>query len=90
MARRFPSPDTCPTCGASVPAGAKSCPECGSDERTGWDEETTRYDGLDLPDAAFEDDETPRRRAAGQTPSIFWWVVAIGVLLVIAVVSIGF
>lgn len=43
----------CPNCGAKVPANAKSCPECGSDERTGWNTEATAVDGLDLP-AGYE------------------------------------
>lgn len=37
----------CPNCGADVPIKAKSCPECGSDEKTGWSEDTM-YDGLDI------------------------------------------
>lgn len=89
MTRRSPTPETCPVCGADVPPGAKACPECGADERSGWDEDKTRYDGLDLPDSAFEDEDPPRH-ATGQTPSIFWWVVAVGLLLVIIVLSIGF
>jgi hypothetical protein len=28
----------CPHCGAEVPARALACPECGSDEETGWSE----------------------------------------------------
>src|SRR4051812_28311870 len=39
------SPETCPVCGAAVPTGARACKECGTDERAGWDEEKTRYDG---------------------------------------------
>ncbi|MHC4894321.1 MAG: hypothetical protein ACYTFV_13410 [Planctomycetota bacterium] len=39
----------CPNCSADVPVGATFCRECGSDETTGWSEETL-YDGLDLPD----------------------------------------
>lgn len=39
----------CPACGEEVPAGAKSCPECGSDENTGWSDQTV-YDGTDIPD----------------------------------------
>ncbi len=31
-------PFLCPNCGAMVPANAKACPECGSDEETGWSE----------------------------------------------------
>jgi hypothetical protein len=28
----------CPHCGAEVPADALACPECGSDDETGWSE----------------------------------------------------
>lgn len=37
----------CPHCGAEVPSGAPACPECGSDDETGWSEDTA-YDGLFL------------------------------------------
>ncbi len=50
------TPEQCPVCGAPVPAGAYACPECGADERSGWNEEATRYDGLDLPDSCFEEE----------------------------------
>src|ERR1041384_1119375 len=33
------TPEICPNCGAEVPRQAKACPECGSDEKTGWSEE---------------------------------------------------
>jgi predicted nucleic acid-binding Zn ribbon protein len=77
-------PDECPVCGAEVPDGAAACPECGSDERTGWSE-TARYDGLGLPDEAFDYDEFVGRELEGRAPrrrhARFWWVVAV-VLLV--------
>lgn len=38
----------CPNCGAEVPSGARSCPECGSDERTGWSREAAE-EAPDLP-----------------------------------------
>jgi uncharacterized membrane protein YvbJ len=47
----------CPNCGSEVPANAKACPECGSDEKTGWSEETS-YDEADIPnDEDFDYDE---------------------------------
>jgi hypothetical protein len=72
-----------------IPRSAKACPECGADERTGW-RETSGYDGLDLPDEAW-DDET---RAAGRhqkTDTVrvngvpwYWWCVG-AVLLALLV-----
>jgi len=41
-------PFDCPNCGAKVPAGARACSECGSDEKTGWNEDTAIYDGAGL------------------------------------------
>ncbi|MBN1577514.1 MAG: hypothetical protein JW913_13230 [Chitinispirillaceae bacterium] len=39
----------CPYCGETMPRGAAVCPQCGSDERTGWSE-GTYLDGMDLGD----------------------------------------
>jgi hypothetical protein len=60
-----------------VKAGAKSCSECGSDDETGWSEDTV-YDGVDLQDAY--DDAAP---AAAQPRRRVWdgRVVAALVLL---------
>ena len=68
-----------------MPRRARACPECGADERAGWDEEATRYDDLDLPEAAFEDSEAGKssgdkpKAMAGRMP-VFWCVVAVLVL----------
>ena len=50
------SPEVCPNCGAEIPRNAKACPECGSDEKTGWSE-TAYASGLGLPDEEFDYDE---------------------------------
>ncbi len=42
------TPESCPNCGADVPAGARACPSCGADEHTGWSEEAYA-DRLGLP-----------------------------------------
>ena len=76
---RRPAPSECPVCGAEVPPRASSCPHCGADERTGWNEDAGRYDGLDLPDSAFEDDDAPRARPARRArsgPHPVWLLVA--------------
>ncbi len=39
----------CPNCGAEVSLKALVCPACGSDENTGWSD-NTMYDGIDLPE----------------------------------------
>lgn len=43
------SPEICPVCGGDVPPNSPACPECGADERAGWNEDSAYLDGLDLP-----------------------------------------
>ena len=74
-------PEICPNCGANVPREAKACPECGSDEQTGWSEET-HVDGIDLPDDSFDYDDFVKREFEGKNPvprgmHWFWWLVAV-------------
>ena len=77
---RFRPPGDCPVCGEFVPARALACRECGSCEKTGWKDDAD-YDGLDLPDEAFE--EEPRRPARGNNfMQRVWWVAAVVLLLV--------
>ena len=90
-----PPPEECANCGATIPRHAKACPECGADERTGWREnDDTRYDGLDLPEEAFEDesDASTRKRRAAVTPRVngvawYWWCVG-AVLLALLIASV--
>ncbi len=67
----------CPNCGAEVPVKALSCPECGSDEKTGWSEDTV-YDGLDLP--AFEETRDNSSKSLFQN-KLLLYVVAIMTIL---------
>ncbi len=83
-------PEICPNCGAEVPPGAKACPECGSDEQTGWSEEA-QTDGLDLPDPEFNYQEFVEREFGGRKAvprgiHWFWWAVA----LLVAAAFLGF
>lgn len=71
----------CPNCGAEVPPKAKACPECGSDEQTGWSE-AAQSGGLDLPDEEFDYDDFVKREFEDKSPvprgiHWFWWVLAI-------------
>jgi hypothetical protein len=66
-----------------------ACPECGADERTGW-REASLYDGLELPEAAWDDDNDdsrqPRRDMKRNVNGIawYWWCVAVAMLVLIA------
>jgi hypothetical protein len=78
----------CPNCGAEVPANAKACPECGSDEKTGWSDDTI-YDGtgFEVP-GEFNYEDWKRREVDGRGPwrtrkQWFWWVVAVMILAVV-------
>ena len=76
-------PDTfpCASCGEDVPSGARACPHCGADEKTGWNEEATRYDGVDLPEENFDYDDFVKREfgspAKPRGVSWLWWTVGI-------------
>jgi hypothetical protein len=77
-------PEICPNCGAAVPRAAKACPECGSDEETGWSEEA-QASGLDLPDENFDYGKFVEREFGGRKTSPgglswFWWFIALLVL----------
>jgi hypothetical protein len=80
MPREFVPPTECPVCGEAVPRGARACPGCGADERSGWNEEDTRYDGLDLPADAYDDGQ---EHAPASRPGFnkAWLVVTILVLI---------
>ena len=79
----------CPNCGAEVPANARACPECGSDEQTGWSDDAASG-GIDLPGEPFDYDDFVKREFGKPGPvprgvHWFWWVVAVGLILVFAV-----
>lgn len=79
----MPAPETCPNCGADVPRRAKACPECGSDESTGWSEDAATQ-SLDLPDDEFNYEEFAEREFGKPKRSpmkVFWWLVAVGLLI---------
>ena len=74
---RVETPTECPVCGASVPKGAKACRECGADERSGWNEEMTIYDGIDIPDDEFLDDPAEVKAKQERTKAIVALVTAL-------------
>jgi ribosomal protein L40E len=79
----------CPHCGAEVPARSWACPQCGSDEKTGWS------DGAGEAGAGADDDfdyeeflrrEFPSNHCPkfGRRPALF---VALTVLALIAALT---
>ena len=79
-------PESCPHCGAEVPPAAKACPECGSDESTGWSDEAAR-ENLGLPDENFDYDDFVKREFSGEKLKPrglhwAWWLVAVFLVLV--------
>jgi len=89
------APETCPNCGADVPAGARAGPECGADEHTGWSQEAYAS-GLDLPDDSFDYDEfvqrefDPKKKPIPHGIHWFWWVVAVAVAVIFAIGALHF
>jgi hypothetical protein len=78
----FHPPGDCPNCGERVPRRVLSCPHCGASAEAGWNEDS-RYDGLDLPDEAFDRDDDapvpfPRPRRSGLHPG---WIAVAAALL---------
>lgn len=89
MAKRSSTPEVCPVCHEDVPPGSLACPECGADHRSGWNEEATYLDGLDLPN--FDEDEPPSKRGPylnsprpkhsaakkRKIMPVIWWITAV-------------
>ena len=74
-------PETCPNCGAEVPARARACPECGACPETGWSEQASA-EAAGIPDETFdyqrfveEEFGSPRVRPRGVKWR--WWVVGL-------------
>jgi RNA polymerase subunit RPABC4/transcription elongation factor Spt4 len=86
------TPDLCPNCGAAVPAGARACPGCGADERTGWSDAATAQ-RLGLPDdgAAFDHEDYAAREFGGRglrrrgLPG--WLIGAVAALLLLGLLA---
>ena len=93
MSRAFNPPEICPVCGEAVPRRAKSCPGCGADEKSGWNEEDTRYDGLDLPDESFDRDKFLEEEFGQTRPKSgkdWLWLAVVIALLAVLVLTLVF
>lgn len=72
----------CPHCGGEIKRNAKSCRHCGSDDSTGWSNDTY-MDGIDVPEEGDYEDglerEGFRKAAAGPNR---WVVGAVSTVLI--------
>jgi hypothetical protein len=93
MPEPLPPPEECANCGAPIPRGAKACPQCGADERTGWREtDEPDYGALDLPESAFEeDDATSARKRNRHVNGVawYWWAAAVAIVVLLALHWLG-
>ena len=85
--RRLGNTFNCPVCGEEVPNNAKSCPECGACDKSGWSGDDFPSD-LGLPDEDFDYEKfVADEFSGGQWKSslqwVYWAVAAVlfGVLL---------
>lgn len=81
------TPDICPVCGEVVPTNAKACPQCGSDEETGWSD-SAKADALGIPSEDFDYDDYVKREFEGEKPrrkfGALWIVTAIVLIGILA------
>ena len=66
-----------------MPRGASACPGCGADERSGWNTDETRYDGMDLPDDGMDYDAFMKREFGVRKPGLGGWTKWIAALLLV-------
>ena len=71
-------------CGEEVPNNAKSCPECGACEKSGWSGQA-ESSGLGLPDEDFDYQKFIEGEFGGTPKKTgmhwVWWVAALLVLI---------
>lgn len=77
----------CPNCGCSLKLGAVACPECGSDENTGWKDTATSehpdispFDELDYEDILHKEFGKQSKSHAATVKA-----VAVGLVIVILI-----
>jgi uncharacterized membrane protein YvbJ len=94
MARKKPiklnAPELCPVCGEDIPRGSLACPECGADHKSGWREDASTYDAVDVSDEDFNYDEFIRKEfGSGPKPAgvkTVWWIAAVILILILVTI----
>lgn len=82
--RRLGNTFNCPVCGEEVPNDAKSCPECGACDKSGWSGQA-ESSGLGLPDEDFDYHKFVEAEFGGTPKKAgmqwVWWVAALIALI---------
>ena len=77
----------CPHCGEYIKKDARACPHCGSDEQTGWSEQTY-LDSIDLEDEVDYDElvksEFPEE---SKVPKRISWVAIAGAVVLLCFIA---
>ena len=84
---------TCAHCGATVRPGAKACPECGSDDNTGWSEDADNWaepiqTGYTTDDE-FDYDEFVKQEFTSKGGTILGIPTALFMILLFGIVLVG-
>ena len=77
----------CPYCGECIPRNATACTHCGSDELTGWSD-NTYLDGIDLDDEDDYDELRDREFSPEKRKIRLWQIVTAGILLVLFIIAV--
>ena len=74
----------CPNCGKELPTDAKHCPECGSDDNTGWKDDLN----ADIPQEYTDEDyENFIQKEFGKKKHKLGWLI-IAIIVIIAILII--
>jgi ribosomal protein L32 len=78
----------CSYCGETISRKAAACPHCGSDEQTGWSD-NTYLDGIDLGgDDDYEELRAREFSPEKRKPLPLWQLVTAGFLLVLFIIAV--
>ena len=74
----------CPHCGEMIKRSARACPHCGSDEQTGWSDQTY-LDGIDLADDFDYDSALENEFSGGKKRHSRWksWTTITGIIVLL-------
>jgi hypothetical protein len=73
---------SCPVCSAELKNGTKVCYNCGSDDKTGWSE-NSYLDGIELPYDDDEYEEIREKEFNHSTHRGMNWVTITGFILIV-------